>query len=461
MAELSVRDKNKMVADIKVSYKRVRDIWKSAIEQSIEFGGELVYCKSQIEHGSWLRFLEVSAIPQRTANGAMRMYENRELLREKSAENWVDAVRIMQDETNPNRQRIADLTEPTKDPNGGCTSQLEVKDVPRMTSQSENPQEANAQGVSLLPEPPIPRLTSQAENLESVDDDDADDDDEEVRKHREQFDSSLEYATALTSYRQAIYVAELLASIDTDSREFELLRYEIWGAFFRKYSNNGDIAREKTLLFGQQFFDTPFDTTDASVVADFVVGLREDDEAAAEFLGCLIDSAGSRKDAIDWLKIMQLALCSADHQSAPEPTAPEPKMRSTDTEESDHPFDSAELGSILTDAIKTYCESVVCDDVDWSAIKETLTPVKWQLNALAGVNEREDEIEVSATVLHSLDASERQAFARKLPVMDTESAKRQALLQLSRIEKEVRELNPKRQETPGSDGILAWFTPED
>ena len=444
MLELSVIEAKKLVADIKDSYERAKNAWKSAIEQSICCGGELAYVKSQLDHGRWLPFLAACVIPPRTASELIKMHENRELLRDRCATTWADAKRIISD-ANANRQ---------------CTADLEVKDIPRMTSQSENPQEANAQGVSLLPEPPIPRLTSQAENLESVDDDDVDDD-VEVRHRQDQFNSALKYATALTSWCKCIFVSELLASIDTDSREFELLPHELCGAFVRRYGSKSDIARETRALFSEGFVDVPVDTSDASDVADFVVGLREDDECLANFLNCLAKSAGSQKDAIDLLRIMRIALCSAYHQSAPEPTAPEPKMRSTDTEESDHPFDSAELGSILTDAIKTYCESVVCDAVDWFAIKETLTPVKWQLNALAGVNEREDDIDMSANVLQSLDASERQAFARKLLVMDTESAKRQALLQLSRIEKEVRELNPHMKDTLRSDEILAWFTPED
>jgi len=80
------------------------------VEKSIAFGGKLDYCKSQIEHGKWLKFLEYCGVPERTASGMMRMHKHRELLREKSAENWIDADRLIRAETNPNRQRIADLT---------------------------------------------------------------------------------------------------------------------------------------------------------------------------------------------------------------------------------------------------------------------------------------------------------------------------------------------------------------
>ena len=110
MAELSNLDKKMMASDIKESYQQVQAIWKSAIEKSIAFGGKLDYCKSQIEHGKWLKFLEYCGVPERTASGMMRMHKHRELLREKSAENWIDADRLIRAETNPNRQRIADLT---------------------------------------------------------------------------------------------------------------------------------------------------------------------------------------------------------------------------------------------------------------------------------------------------------------------------------------------------------------
>ena len=110
MTELTVRDKKMLVAGIKDSYQRVKEAWTTAIEQSISLGGELDYCRMQIEHGRWLPFLAACEIPQRTATELMRMHTNRELLRRKSATTWAEAKRIISD-ANANRQCTADLTQ--------------------------------------------------------------------------------------------------------------------------------------------------------------------------------------------------------------------------------------------------------------------------------------------------------------------------------------------------------------
>ncbi len=407
MAELSVRDKNKMVADIKVSYKRVRDIWKSAIEQSIEFGGELVYCKSQIEHGSWLRFLEVCDIPPRTATGAMRMHENRELLREKSAENWVDAVRIMQAETNPNRQRIADLT------------------------------------VSKPVETVAAKLETQIQELASV----ATSDPAVGTGEAKAFADSSIKPTDVMYYSEEQYDEKYTADLDLLREHFKA-QYSlpnVSGSWTKWIPLDGTVAIMVEII---PVVERPgyFSVSIIRIEDDLLV------RSYTTHAACLDRSID---DAL--MHLFETTDVVPQQDDIYSELATQSKTKAT----ADHPFDSSELGSILTDAIKTYCESVICDAVDWFAIKETLTPVKWQLNSIAGVNEYEDDIEVSANVLQSLDASERQAFARKLLVMDTESAKHQALLQLSRIEKAVRELNPHRKDTLRSDEILEWFTPED
>ena len=123
MVELTVRDKKMLVAGIKESYQRVKEAWTTAIEQSISLGGELIYCRMQIEHGRWLPFLAACEIPQRTATELMRMHEHRDLLRHKSATTWAEAKRIISN-ANANRQCTADLNVDVASPNGGCTSHL-------------------------------------------------------------------------------------------------------------------------------------------------------------------------------------------------------------------------------------------------------------------------------------------------------------------------------------------------
>ena len=150
MTELSIRDKKMLVAGIKDSYQLARDAWASAIEQSIACGGKLAYVKGQLEHGQWLPFLEACDIPRRTASELIKMHENRELLRDKTATTWDDAKRIIS-EANANGQCTAHLTsQPTSesaDPNVQSVVRLEATPVvevvalePTETAQPELPQ---------------------------------------------------------------------------------------------------------------------------------------------------------------------------------------------------------------------------------------------------------------------------------------------------------------------------------
>ena len=86
-------------------------------------------------------------------------------------------------------------------------------------------------------------------------------DDAKIKRKQKQFNTSLAYATALTSWCKCIFVSRLLALIETDSRKFELLRSEIWSAFINRYGFKCDTAREKTKLFSEQFLDVPVDTS--------------------------------------------------------------------------------------------------------------------------------------------------------------------------------------------------------
>ena len=169
MVELSIRDKRMLVAGIKDSYQLAKDAWATAIEQSIACGGELVYCKSQIEHGRWLAFLEACEIPQRTASGMMRMHEHRDLLREKSAVTWVDAMRIVQEQENPNRQRIADLTlaKPVETVDAIASDPIEpvapTRENPIVTEQPASvPDEPQSEVPSSPKSPASPELLEQA-----------------------------------------------------------------------------------------------------------------------------------------------------------------------------------------------------------------------------------------------------------------------------------------------------------
>lgn len=256
MAELSVRDKKVMVAEVKDSYAQAKDSWQTAIEKSISCGGKLVYYKSQIEHGSWQKFLAVCGIPPRTATGMMRMHEHRELLREKSAENWADAFRIIQAETNPNRQRIADLT----------VSKPVETEVPKIERQiATAPQELEKDspgGPAFEPNRQCVADLTEARDSNCTMDEDAEDEQEKLREaNRKLWDESLEYATGLTSYSKVMFVSSLLASIDTDSMEFRLLPHEIWTWFLKRYEDV-ETTREKTKLFAELFLDGPVSTFD-------------------------------------------------------------------------------------------------------------------------------------------------------------------------------------------------------
>ena len=307
MAELSNLDKKMMASDIKESYQQVQNGWKSAIEKSIEFGGKLDYCKSQIEHGKWLKFLEYCGVPERTASGMMRMYKHRELLREKSAENWDEAARIMQAETNPNRQRIADLTVV------GVVS----NPVPKL----------EAAVPTILQGPSNQVVIEQPKSVpESIDANE----EKQRRSNSQRWNKSLEYASGLDRYNKIMFVSRLLASIETDSWEFQHLPHEIWTSFLNRYEDI-DTTREKTKQFSELFLDDPIDpidTSDHSTVAKYLVDLKEDDEAMVSFLGALLGAAGSSGAAVELLKIMQVAfIIAASQRKSSDQVAAQPSQK--------------------------------------------------------------------------------------------------------------------------------------